>query len=317
MLGKIISIKENIVEIELSIDISKVRNLINYHIIFEDNNIKMVGEINNINAHTALVTLIGEIENNIFYAGVNKKPSFSSNCRVVNKDELDAIIGNDKTAVKKLKIGTLPLYENYPISISVNKFFSNHFAMFGNTGSGKSFALARVIQNLFYNREQVPSNAHFFVFDAYGEYHEAFNKVNQYSPLLNFKIYTTKLDFPDAEVLKIPLWLLCADDIALLLGADNHIQLPIIEKALRLVSVFSREEDKVITYKNDIIARAVLEILYSGSTPSQIRDQIFAVLTTFNTKDLSLESKLVQPGYIRTLRQCLIIDKEGKLQEMN
>jgi DNA helicase HerA-like ATPase len=48
----------------------------------------------------------------------------------------------------------------------------------------------------------------------------------------------------------------------------------------------------------------------------QIRDQIFAVLTSFNTKDLSLESKVIIPGWVRTLRQCLIIDKDGKIQEV-
>ncbi|HOO68456.1 MAG TPA: hypothetical protein PLC53_03725, partial [Bacilli bacterium] len=67
---------------------------------------------------------------------------------------------------------------------------------------------------------------------------------------------------------------------------------------------------------NDIISRALLEILYTGGTPSQIRDQIFAVLTSFNTKDLNLDSKVTVPGWTRPLRQCLIIDKDGKLPEM-
>ena len=58
------------------------------------------------------------------------------------------------------------------------------------------------------------------------------------------------------------------------------------------------------------------DILLSGSQSTKIRDQVTAVLTKFHTRDLSLESQIVQPGYTRTLKQCLYIDKMGKLVEM-
>ena len=174
--------------------------------------------------------------------------------------------------------------------------------------------MARLLQNVF-SDSTYPKNANFFLFDAYGEYNDTFifNDKNV------SKVYTTKVEeFSDArtELLKIPLWLLDVDDIALLLNATKSTQLPIIEKALKLVGVFARNEEEIITYKNDIIAKALNELLYSGGTPSQIRDQIFAVLTSFNTKDLNLDAKVVVPGWTRPLRQCLIIDKDGKLQEM-
>ena len=306
MLGKIISTNEETVDIRLGTDLSNLGDLINCHVIFEEGDFKIVGEIKDINVERAHIVLIGEIRNNNFFSGVTKRPSFNSNCRIINKEELDLLIGNDTLSDRrKVYFGQSPLYRNYPINVNVNNFFSNHFAIFGSTGSGKSYTITRLLQNIFYNPNDVPVNANIFLFDVYGEYHYAFRKISEYSNLLNYKTYTTNLKFPDTEVLKIPVWLLGVDDIALLLEADNHIQLPIIEKALRLVSVFAKEEASVITYKNDIIARALLEILYSGNTPSQIRDQIFAVLTAFNTKDLNLESKLVQPGYVRTLRQCL------------
>ena len=49
---------------------------------------------------------------------------------------------------------------------------------------------------------------------------------------------------------------------------------------------------------------------------TKIRDQVIGILTKFNTPTLNLESKIVQPGYIRTFKQCLYIDKTGKMQEM-
>ena len=36
----------------------------------------------------------------------------------------------------------------------------------------------------------------------------------------------------------------------------------------------------------------------------------------YNTKDLNLNSEIKEPGYVRTLKQCLFTDKTGKMQEV-
>lgn len=317
MLGKVTAIGENIVEVALNEMVGGVKNLLNYHVVFEESNFKVVGEVKEVGNHKIKVNLLGEMINNRFSSGVIKRPSLDTNCRIIQKEELDILIGSiDILNEKKVYMGKMPLYDNYPVSIGINDFFAHHFAVFGNTGSGKSYSISRILQNVFYNTKDIPNKARIFIFDAYGEYQNAFTKLKDASPNLNFKTYTTNLTFPDTEILRVPLWLLGVDDIALLLDANNHIQLPIIEKALRLVSIFARDEENVIDYKNDIIARALLDILYSGSPAGQIRDQLVAILTSFKTKDLNLDTKLVQPGYIRTLRQCLLIDKDGKLHEI-
>jgi len=317
MLGKIIAVDENTVEVALTSEAAGGKNLLNYHVIFEEGTLKVVGEVKEVSVDKMRAVLLGELSNNKFLSGVVRRPSLNCPCRIINRTELDIILGNSTSPdEKKVYMGKMPLYENYPINLNINDFFAHHFAVFGNTGSGKSYSVTRILQNIFYNTQYVPKNARILVFDVYGEYNQAFTRLKAASPDLNFKSYTTNLTFPDTEILKIPLWLLGVDDIALLLGADNHVQLPIIEKALRLVSVFAREEENVIIYKNDIIARSLLDILYSGSPAGQIRDHLIAVLTTFKTKDLNLDTKLIQPGYIRTLRQCLIIDKDGKLHEI-
>ena len=59
-----------------------------------------------------------------------------------------------------------------------------------------------------------------------------------------------------------------------------------------------------------------MDILKSGKDSIKIRDQITAVLSTFNTELLNLESKIIQPGYVRTLKQCIYVDNNGKMQEM-
>ncbi|MBQ9182107.1 MAG: ATP-binding protein [Bacilli bacterium] len=317
MLGNIISIEGNIVVIHLNVDLNKFQSLVNLYVILEETDKMCVGEIIDIKENNAYINLLGEINGDKFVAGVVRKPSFGASVKLISKERIPLIIGMDKKEDNQyLYLGKSPVYENVELGVDINSFFSNHFAIFGSTGSGKSCSVSRIFQNLFEKTKAVPYRASIFIFDAYGEYHSAFNKLHEISPQISFKAYTTNTKISDTEILKIPLWLLGVDDIALLLGADKHSQLPIIEKALKLVTIFGREESIVIKHKNDIIARALLDILSSGNPPAQIRDQIFSVLSYYNTSDLNLETPIFQPGYTRPLKQLLIIDASGKIREM-
>lgn len=317
MIGKIINIDNNIVTVQLSIDITSQTNLINVHVIFQENTKKIVGEIIAIGLNSATISVVGEIVGDKFIPGLNKKPSFQSTVRIVNMQELETIFGEQTIRDNsKIYLGKSTVYNNYKVNISINDLFSNHFAIIGNSGSGKSSTLARIIQNVFTSTNYVPVKANIFLFDAYGEYTNAFSRLNDISPVINYKTYTTNTKFPDSEILKIPLWLLGVDDIALLLNATNSSQLSIIEKALKLVSILKGKDEEVLQYKNDIIARALMDILRSGKESSKIRDQVTAILTSFNTANLNLDTIIAQPGYNRTLKQCLFVDKVGKMQEM-
>ena len=317
MLGTIIGIEENQVLLKLAIDVENFNNLINIHVVMEEGNRKIVGEIINIKEGIAYINLLGEIINNNFVFGVIVKPAFSSTVKLISKEKIPMIIGVENYKENQdLYLGVSPIYEGVKIGVNINRFFSNHFAILGSTGSGKSCGVARIIQNIFDKRQYVPYKASLFIFDAYGEYHSAFKDIDKINPDISFKAYTTNTNFSDTDVLKIPLWLLDVDDIALLLGADRPSQLPIIEKAIKLVNIFAREGEDVIKYKNDIIARAILDIFASGNPPAQIRDQVFSVLSFYNTSQLNLETPIIQPGYTRPLKQCLLIDATGKIREM-
>ena len=318
MLGTIIGIEEDIVLLKLAINLTEFQNLINLHVVMEDNDQILVGEIIDIKESTAYINLIGQIFGNDFVFGVMRKPSFSAVVKLISKEKIPMIISVPEYKEREdVYIGESPIYSGVKVGFEINPFFSNHFAVFGSTGSGKSWGVAKLIQSIFDKKSTVAYRASIFIFDAYGEYHNAFKTISQKVPEVSFKAYTTNVNMVnDAEILKIPLWLLTADDVALLLNADSITQMPIIEKTLKLVGLFVRDEKEVIKQKNDIIARAILDILSSGKNSAQIRDQIFSVLTTYHTKDLNLETQIYQPGYIRSLKQCLIIDAAGKLREM-
>lgn len=317
MFGKIVGIEDNFVLVDLKVELDKMQNLVNMYVLMEDEDIKIVGEIVDIKQNIAYVNLMGEFINNKFVFGVIRKPSFKSVIKIISKEKVPMVISIDNYQENEsLYIGESAIYDGVKIGVNINDFFSNHFAIFGSTGSGKSCGVSRIFQNLFEKQNSIPYRSSIFIFDAYGEYHNAFKNLKDVSPNINFKAYTTNLKFSEAEVLRIPLWLLSVDDIALLLGAEKHSQIPIIEKALKLVTIFGKQEDEVIKHKNDIIARAILDILSSGKPSSQIRDQIFSVLTYYNTKELNLETPIFQPGYTRPLKQCLLIDATGKIREM-
>lgn len=317
MLGTIVGIEEDTVLVKLNISLTEIPNIVNLHVVMEDNGKIIVGEIIRVKEGIAYVNLLGEIINNKFTFGITNKPSFSSSVKLISKEKIPMIISVDNYEEKKdLYIGESSVYAGVPIALNINNFFANHFAILGSTGSGKSWGTARLIQSIFDKKKTIAYRSSLFIFDAYGEYHSAFRNIDQFAPELSFKSYTTNTNITDSEVLKIPLWLLSLDDFALLLNAEKPTQLPIIEKALKLVNVFARDEKEVIKQKNDIIARAILDILASGKPSSQIRDQVFSILTNYNTKDLGLETIIHQPGYERTFKQCLVIDATGKIREM-
>ena len=317
MLGKITGFEDNIVSLDLNVNLNTMQNLINMYVLFDDGSRKIIGEITDIKNEVAYINLVGEIYNNNFVFGVSKKPSFSAHTKLVTKEQVEYIIGiPDYDEKKHLLIGKSPIYDDIPIGVSINHFFSNHFAIFGSTGSGKSCSVSRIFQNLFEKKNSIPYKASILMFDAYGEYHDAFKTINERVPNIHFKAYTTNIEDNTVETLKLPIWLLGVDDLALLLDVNSTSQLPIIEKALKYVNVLAREDAKFNGFKNDIIARALLDILSSGKSASTIRDQIFSVLTNYNTTELNLESPIFQPGYTRPLKQCLLIDQTGKIREM-
>ena len=317
MIGKIYSIEENYVFVDLAIDISTQENLINVHVIFEDGANRVVGEIQKIDKTVAKIGIVGEILEDRFVPGINKKPSFRSKIRIINLEELYMVLGNQKVVDNsRVYLGLSNVYKNFRINVNINDFFSNHFSILGNTGSGKSCTTARILQNIFTSSNYVPINAKIFIFDAYGEYIRAFSKLGEISPMLNDKVLTTNIEDTEHELLRIPLWTLNTDDIAILLEASEGSQLSIIERALKYVPILKENNQDVIIFKNDVIARAIMQILQSGKDSTKIRDQITSILTTYNTEQLNLESQIIQPGYIRTLKQCIFVDNHGKMAEI-
>lgn len=316
MLGKIVSVIGDRVRIQLTTNLYELDNLMGKNVIFEENDLKIVGEIIEGNSTYLDINLIGEIVLGKFIYGNIVKPSFKDLCRIITTEELDIMFQNEANC-NSISMGTSVIYNNYHISLDLNAFFSNHFAVLGNSGSGKSYSISRILQNVFYEaNNKIPFRTNIFLFDAYGEYQPAFNQIGKNNSNLNYKIITTDLNSTEYQHLAIPFWLLGVDDLALLLNANDENQIPIIEKALKLVGYFTRSEEEVLDQKNDIIARSILDIIFSGKNPSEIRNKLTSVLTKFKTKDINLEVPLKKGGWSRTIRQCLFVEESGKFADI-
>lgn len=306
MFGKITEINGNSCIVE---NISHVTHseLMNCHVVFPESDRLVVGEIIKIGEEKITILLVGEIRSNRFFPGVVKKPSTTP--RIINVNELELIIGKQTKDIPTL--GHSTIYKNYDVKLPIDSMFGNHLAIIGNTGSGKSCGVTRILQNLFTECTNKPKNSHFVIFDAYGEYTHAFDGLD-----VNTKVYTAVKESALDLGLILPPNFLEVDDLAILLGVTEGDQIPVLEKTLKLVYIFTSSDDKVIEYKNDIIANCLLDILTSGKSGSQMRDQIIAVLTHYKTDSLNLESIVHTPGYDRTLKQCLLIDEHGKINAM-
>ena len=223
------------------------------------------------------------------------------------------IVGEDKEGY--MKFGVSPFYNDFPVYLDVNNFFSNHFAIFGNSGSGKSCGVSRLFQNMFHDQRLFPYKANILLFDSSGEYYNAFRNLNSINPNYNYRFFSTNETDGIGEKLRLPIWLLNASDLALLLQATNHSQLPIIERMLKLALIFSQTDMDANNYKNHLIAKAIMTILYTNETSPNKRNEIFSILASCSTPQFNLEAPVQGIGYTRKFRECFLIDSQGQFSE--
>lgn len=311
MFEKILSITKNYAIVKISNNISD--DILNYNVILEDKEKKILGEIEEVIDSNAKISFLGEFIDGHFYSGIIRRPTLNSNIRIINKQELGELVGDNDN--RTMILGISPLYNNYPIKVNINEMFSNHMAIFGNTGSGKTCGVARIIQNFFNMKDKIPFNSNIFIFNNTSEYDAAFRNIHSINNNFNYKLYTTDKSDSSGNQIRIPLWIMDVDDYANLLDVSEYFQINIIEKMLSLVSIFARNDEESIRYKNHLIAKAIISVLYSNQVAAKIRDQIFNILQDCNTKELNLDAEVPGIGYTREFRKCFDIDNHGEFVE--
>ncbi len=313
MFDKITYISDEDCTVKLKEDAEVKINLMNLHLVFEDDTKKILAEVDDMDGNSLKARFLGEIVGDKLIGGTIRKPKMDSKIRVIEKEEIPLITGTDTKGF--MKLGASPFYDDFPVFLNVNSFFSNHFAIFGNTGSGKSCGTTRLLQNMFHDERLNPYKANIFIFDSSGEYYNAFSNLNSVNPKYNYRYISTNETDGLGEALRLPIYLLNKDDIALLLQCTSHSQLPIIERMLKLALVFSQSDEISNAYKNYLIAKAIMTILYTNETAPNKRNEIFSILASCSTNEFNLEAPVQGIGYVRKFRECFLIDNSGNFTE--
>lgn len=132
-----------------------------------------------------------------FQRGIRHYPTIGAQVYTVGIDELKPIFM--KFRGYRFNLGYLPTHPNVSVSLDPSALFGRHFAILGQSGSGKSWAVASIVQRAI----AAMPNAHVILLDLHGEYswlddagerQYAFNKTN----VRHF----------DARDLEIPYWLM-------------------------------------------------------------------------------------------------------------
>ena len=313
MFDKIVYISDRSANVKLKEGTAVTINLMNLHLIFEDKDKKILGEVDDMDGDIVKARFLGEIINGRLYGGVIRKPSLDSTIRVITKEEIPLIVGESKPGF--MPLGVSPFYNDFPVYMNVNNFFSNHFAIFGNSGSGKSCGVSRIIQNMFHDKNLFPYKSNIIMFDSSAEYYNAFRNLNEINPNFHYRFFSTNEIDGVGEKIRVPIWLLNVDDLCLLLQITNHSQIPIIERMLKLALIFSESGDISKQYKNHLIAKAVMTILYTNETAANKRNEIFSILASCSTDEFNLEAPIQGIGYTRKFRECFLIDGQGQFSE--
>ena len=209
------------------------------------------------------ISLLGYFTQNKFKRGIKELPLLGSECFLLEKEEFNRIhdfVGKDDLPIT---LGTLSFEEEQEISVGVNSLFASHIGIFGNTGSGKSYTLAKIYRELFLkfeNSENFKKNGSFLLFDFSGEYS------GEKCIVENKKIYnlTTKkitTDISDKD--KFPLnenELIEIDLLSILADATEKTQKPFISRSVDFYKkVFAAENP--IEYFRNTLKKRIKEVL--------------------------------------------------------
>ena len=313
MFGRILNISDSKIEVEINKESNVIPNLMNLHVVFVSSDSKLLGEVRNVLESSIIVDLKGEFIGERFIAGTIKKPSLSSTLRTIEESELNILIGTDSES--NIYIGKSSVYPDKNVYTNINDLFSNHLAIMGNSGSGKSCSVSRIVQNIFLNKNFLTYNANLFFFDAYGEYKNAFKSLSEINPNYQYKFLTTNPIEESDGKLYIPIYLLSIDDLALLLQVTDHTAITIIERAYKLVRIFARNDDNAKKLKNHLIAKAIMNVLFSNQSATAKKSDIFSIISSCSTNEFNLKAELQGVGYTRVFSECFGIDRNGEFGE--
>jgi uncharacterized protein len=194
---------------------------------------------------------VGIFKGEEFFQGNTILPSPTEPVYLVEDNELSKIFNSDSS--RMFHLGKLASNDEINFLLDGDKFFSKHVAVVGSTGSGKSCAVSRILQNVVgisnakNLNKSVKKNSHIIIFDIHSEYKSAFEIDKNENFTLNYL---------DVEKLKLPYWLMNSEELETLFIESNeqnsHNQISQFKRAVIMNKEKYNSDLNKVTYDSPI-----------------------------------------------------------------
>jgi uncharacterized protein len=145
----------------------------------------------------ARLTPVGSIlEDGQFERGVTQYPTTGAEVHAIGSSDIAKMF--DRFQSKGLAVGTLASHPSLKVCLDPTNLFGRHFAILGQTGSGKSWTVASLVQKTV----SVMPKAHIIILDLHGEY--CWERESE----RHFAFDDAVVRHVDARELEIPYWLM-------------------------------------------------------------------------------------------------------------
>jgi uncharacterized protein len=146
----------------------------------------------------ARLTPIGSIRaDGQFDRGVGRYPTTGAEVHAVGSTDIDKMF--ERFQSKGFSVGTVATHPSLKVCLDPSNLFGRHFAILGQTGSGKSWTVATLVQRTV----AVMPRAHIIILDLHGEY-----CWKREDGTRHYAFADTIVRHVDARELEIPYWLM-------------------------------------------------------------------------------------------------------------
>ena len=194
-----------------------------------------------------IIKPIGTLSGDEFKMGVGIFPQLYSDVEMVTDGDLDVILRNKENCKDPhihtlITLGHSKSLINYQISLSIDKLFNIHTAVLGNSGSGKSNTIAHILHEIYRKDSNEAIGAKTIIFDANGEYPNAFASSARLSKSITPTFYKPNMSDEDGErryqPFHLPYYLMNLDEWLSFLVASERTQKPFWDNVLQLCYKF-------------------------------------------------------------------------------
>ena len=207
----------------------------------------------------------GRIQNKKFLGGLRLLPFVDADVETLESEDFEILFSKPEFAIT---IGTNLFDDFNKITLDINKLIPSHIGIFGNTGSGKSNTMAKILKEYLDVAKNYPNkvNSKILIFDLNNEYgHNAICNSD------DKKVYNLTTRNGNGDKIPFKYNKITAEDWGIILNATEKTQLPIIKKALENAK---QDISQIPNYGIDLIKRLLLN-------PSVSNAQMFFSLRTY------------------------------------